>query len=124
RKASAPAEPAPAELADAPASAVQGFYVDAASGDFEAAAALASPALEAQLGGSDGIASTFSTLESIDFTKLRTLSDSGTSAEVELATTATHTDRTENCTGTASVVLSAGAWLVDQLNGINCEVTG
>jgi len=112
------------EPADAPAAAVDGFYSAAAKDDFDLAAELASPSLEAQLGGVDGIAATFSTLESIDFEELTTISESASSAEVEFATTATHSDRTESCTGTASMILTGDVWLVDQLNGISCEVTG
>jgi serine/threonine-protein kinase len=107
-----------------PAAAVQSFYEAAAAGDFDAAAGLASPNLEDQLGGADGLASTFSTLESIEFTELRTESESPAGALVEFATTARHTDRTESCTGTAALALSEGSWLVDRLDGVSCDLIG
>jgi serine/threonine-protein kinase len=107
-----------------PEAAVKDFYEAAADGDFSAAEQLASPALEAQLGGASGMAATFSTLKSIDFQQLETSSESAGRAEVSFATTAVHTDRTENCTGTAAVVSSGGAWLVDELSGVSCDVTG
>lgn len=104
---------------EAPEAAVQGFYELAASDDFAGATALASDNLETQLGGPEGIADTLSTLESIEFTKLRTVSSSGATAVVELATVATHTTYTDSCSGTASVINEAGEWLVDRLN-IDC----
>jgi hypothetical protein len=109
---------------DPPETAVKDFYEAAADGDFSAAEQLASPALEAQLGGASGMAATFGTLKSIDFQQLETSSESAGRAEVSFATTAVHTDRTEDCTGTAAVVSSGGAWLVDQLSGVSCDVTG
>ena len=108
----------------APAASVQGFYEAAASGDFAAASELASPDLLTQLGGEEGVAGTFNTLESIAFEDLRIENQSGAEALVSFSTTAEHTDRTEACSGTASVELVDGAWLVDQIEGVSCQPSG
>ncbi len=113
-----------ASSSQAPAAAVQDFYEAAASGDFAAATGLASPDLLSQLGGEEGLAGTFSTLEAITFEDLQVDSQSETSALVSFSTTAEHTDRTEACSGTASVELVDGAWLVDQLETVNCRPAG
>lgn len=103
-----------------PEAAVQDFYELAAADDFEGAEAVASPNLEAQLGGPGGIEGTLGTLESIEFRTLELISESGSSAEVELATTATHTDKVDECVGTASLVAEGDGWLVDRV-GVDCN---
>jgi len=103
----------------AAAAAVEDFYELAAAGDFVGVESLASDSLEAELGGPEGIAGTFSTLESIEFTELRTESSSGGVAVVKLATVATHPTYTDTCRGTVSLIKEGGAWLVDRLN-IGC----
>ena len=45
-------------------------------------------------------------------------------AQLEFATLATHTDRTERCTGTAIAIGGGGGWLVDSIDGVSCEVVG
>ncbi|UJA21236.1 serine/threonine protein kinase [Thermoleophilia bacterium SCSIO 60948] len=112
---------ASSDSADPAADALESFYVAAAEDDFTAASELASPNLIGQLGGESGLESTFATLESISFDELRTLSDDGSTAEVAFSTTAVHTDRTESCTGTATMVESEGTWLVDSLAGVECS---
>ena len=77
--------------------------------------------MSAQLGDLDAV---FDTLESIEFTSLDTTSKSGESAQLEFATVATHTDRTERCTGTAIAIASGGGWLVDSIDGVSCDVIG
>jgi eukaryotic-like serine/threonine-protein kinase len=104
-----------------PERAVEDFYELAAAGKFEQAAAAGTESLSAQLGELDAV---FDTLESIEFTSLDTTSKSGDSAQLEFATVATHTDRTERCTGTAIAIASGGAWLVDSIDGVSCEVVG
>jgi eukaryotic-like serine/threonine-protein kinase len=104
-----------------PERAIQDFYELAAADDFEAAAASGTSNLSAQLGD---LGSVFATLESIEFTSLETVSETADSAQLEFATVATHTDRTENCTGTATAVASGGEWLVDSIDGVSCETTG
>jgi limonene-1,2-epoxide hydrolase len=110
------------EAAGDPARAVRDFYEAAAEGDLEAATAVASPALEAQLGGPEGVASTFSTLETISFERIGTSTETAGRAEVEFETTAEHTDRTERCSGRATLLRDGGDWLVDRLAGVSCEV--
>ena len=104
-----------------PERAVQDFYELAAAGDFEGAAAAGTSNLSAQLGD---LGSVFATLESIEFTSLETVSETADSAQLEFATEATHSDRVENCTGTATAVASGGEWLVDSIDGVSCETTG
>jgi predicted Ser/Thr protein kinase len=101
--------------------AVQDFYELAAAGDFEGAGAAGTENLSAQLGDMETV---FDTLESIEFTSLETVSRSADSAELEFATVATHTDRTESCTGTATAIASGGEWLVDSIDGVSCEISG
>lgn len=108
--------------AGSPEAAVKDFYESAAEDDFDGAVALASPNLEDLLGGPSGIAGTFDTLVSIEFKTLRVISGSDATAEVELATVATHTDRVKDCTGSASLVADGEGWLVDGLAGISCDV--
>lgn len=102
-----------------PAAAVETFYERAAAHDFEGAAAVTSANLQAGFPG--GFAGTFATLQSIEFTRLRTVARSASTAEVELATVATHTDRVDTCSGTVSLVSVGGKWLVDQLTNIACQ---
>jgi hypothetical protein len=102
-----------------PERAVEDFYELAAAGEFDQAAAAGTESLSAQLGDLDAV---FDTLESIEFTSLDTTSKSGDSAQIEFATVATHTDRTERCTGTAIAIASGGRWLVDSIDGVSCEV--
>jgi serine/threonine-protein kinase len=98
------------------AQAVETFYTQAANGDFDAAFAAATPNLEAQLGGT----AQFETLESIEFEKLRTETESAGTASVTFETVATHTDRVEACSGSATVVLEGDAWLLDSIDAIDC----
>jgi predicted Ser/Thr protein kinase len=102
-----------------PERAVEDFYALAAAGKFDQAAAAGTESLSAQLGDLDAV---FDTLESIEFTSLDTTSRSGDTAQLEFATVATHTDRTERCTGTAIAIASGGRWLVDSIDGVSCEV--
>jgi eukaryotic-like serine/threonine-protein kinase len=102
-----------------PAAAVQDFYESAAGGDFATAWADASPNLQALFGSEDGLASEFSTLESIDFTSLQTTSEGADSAEVAFSTVATHTDFVDTCSGTATLVRGTDGWLLDD-PGVSC----
>jgi predicted Ser/Thr protein kinase len=104
-----------------PERAVEDFYELAAAGKFDQAGAAGTESLSAQLGDLDAV---FDTLESIEFTSLDTTSKSGDSAQLEFATVATHTDRTERCTGTAIAIASGGRWLVDSIDGVSCDVIG
>ena len=104
-----------------PERAVEDFYELAAAGKFDQAATAGTESLSAQLGDLDAV---FDTLESIEFTSLDTTWKSGDSAQLEFATLATHTDRTERCTGTAIAIGSGGGWLVDSIDGVSCEVVG
>jgi serine/threonine protein kinase len=107
KQAPEPMSPAAAERA------VQSFYERAAAGDYEGAEALTTPALISQIGGFDQ----FDTLESIRFEQLEG-SVSGENAEVSISTVATHTDRVDDCSGSAVLVFD-DKWLLDRL-AVDC----
>ena len=106
-----------------PAATVQDFYESAAAGDIAAAWADASPNLQALFGSEEGLASEFSTLESIEFTSLKTTGQSGDSAQVAFSTVATHTDFTDTCSGTATLARGSDGWLLDS-PGVSCTRSG
>jgi serine/threonine-protein kinase len=101
---------------DEPAAAVENFYSEAANGDFDAAFAAATPNLETQLGGT----AQFETLESIEFETLEATPESSGTASVSFETVATHTDRVEQCSGSATVILDGDAWLLDSIDAVDC----
>lgn len=118
-----PGEPAlPAATAESPGGAIRSFYESAAGGDFGAAWRLASSNLRSQLGGRGAFESQLESLEEIEFIRLETTEEDGDSAQVAFATLATHTDRTERCTGSATLLARGGEWRVDRLSGVSCEV--
>jgi serine/threonine protein kinase len=114
---------APAAAAGSPAAAVRDFYESAADGDYATAWDKASPDFQALFGSEDGLAGEFSTLESIEFTSLDTTSESGDTAEVSFSTVATHTDHTDTCSGTATLVRGSSGWLLDN-PGVDCTSSG
>jgi hypothetical protein len=116
---STPAAPAPSS-APPPAASLTDFYTRAANDDFNGAWALGTDNLHAQFNGSLAtFRSTLATLESIQFPTLRIASQSGDSASIEFSSVATHTARTDHCTGQARMVRQAKRWLVDHLS-VNC----
>ncbi|MEA2285618.1 MAG: eukaryotic-like serine/threonine-protein kinase, partial [Solirubrobacteraceae bacterium] len=113
------AAPAPASAATAgtPEGAVQSFYELAAAHRYEDAWALASPSLRSQLRGFGAFRSQFSSVRSIRFERADTVKRSGSAATVAIATTATHTNRVDRCTGTAQTTAGAdGTWQVSHLS--------
>jgi serine/threonine-protein kinase len=103
-----------------PAAAVERFYQSAANHQYAAAWALAGPNLRNQLGGYSSFQNTFSSVRSITFHSAQSLPGSSSStATVALRTTSVQTDRTQQCAGTAQMVHSAGAWLLDGIS-IHC----
>jgi hypothetical protein len=116
------AAPAPSSAATArtPEGAVQSFYELAAAHRYEDAWALASPSLRSQLGGFGAFRSQFSSVRSIRFERADTVKRGGSAATVAIATTATHTNRVDHCTGTAETTAGAdGAWQVSHL-AVSC----
>jgi hypothetical protein len=105
-----------------PRAAVRGFYERAARGDFDGAWALAGPAMRAAFGNSlDRFRRELSSLETIDFGRVRVVDRAGDRAMVEVQTVAHHTDRTDTCSGTLAAVRGTdGGWLVDP-SGLRCE---
>jgi eukaryotic-like serine/threonine-protein kinase len=115
-KAAAPASAAPTD----PAGAVRAFYGRAVAHRYDAAWALAAPGLRSQLQGFDAFKSQFSTARSIAFSRAQTVTQSDAAATVAIATTTTHTDRTDHCAGTADTAPApGGGWVVTHLN-VNC----
>lgn len=120
----APATSTPAPPADeqavtpsTPARAVRAFYERAADDDLDGAWALAGPGVRAQLGPRATFDGTFRTLQSIRFDRLSTVDPTPPDATVRLSTVATHTDRTDRCTGTARTrQADDGTWQVERLD--------
>jgi serine/threonine protein kinase len=105
----------------APASAVEQFYEAAARHQYATAWALADSNLRNQLGGYASFQHEMSAVRSITFHSAQVVSGSGSdTATVALSTTSVQTDRTQQCSGTASTVRSADAWLVDRIS-ISCS---
>jgi serine/threonine protein kinase len=116
----APSTPSASPAASAPAQAVSDFYTRAAKDDFEGAWALGTGRLHAQFNGSIAtFRGTFSTLQSIRFPTLETTSQTATAASVRFTSVATHTNRTDHCRGTATLVEGGGQWLLDHI-GVSC----
>jgi eukaryotic-like serine/threonine-protein kinase len=106
--------------AETPEGAVQSFYGLAAQHRYEDAWALAAPSLRSQLGGFDAFRSQFSSVRSIDFRRAETVQKGDSTATVAIATTATHTDRVDRCTGTAQTTArEGGGWQVARLS-VSC----
>ena len=103
-----------------PAGAVRAFYGRAAAHRYDAAWALAAPALRQQLGGFDAFRRQFSTVRSIVFARASEIRRSDSGATVAVATTATHTDHVDHCAGTADTQPAAGGgWVVVHI-AISC----
>jgi hypothetical protein len=101
-------------------SAVEQFYEAAANHQYPTAWALADSNLRNQLHGYAAFQNLMSSVRSITFHQAQTLGGSGSStATVAVRTTSVQTDRTQQCAGTARVVRSGGAWLLDGIS-INC----
>ena len=106
-----------------PTATVEDFYSLAAKDDFEGAWALAGAGVREQLGGFDSFKSTLGTLESIEFPELSTTLESGDAATVALRSVATHTDRVDECSGSADLTRSGDAWKIEKLN-VDCAQQG
>ncbi|HWT95174.1 MAG TPA: hypothetical protein VN238_19410, partial [Solirubrobacteraceae bacterium] len=115
--------PAPEEQAvtpTSPARTVRAFYERAAEDDLDGAWALAGPGLRRQLGPRGRFDGTFRTLQSIRFDRLSTVDPSPPTATVRLSTVATHTDRTDRCTGSAQTSQTAdGTWQIERID-VDC----
>jgi eukaryotic-like serine/threonine-protein kinase len=112
-----PASPPPGD----PATAVEQFYELSAAGDTKEAWELATGNFRSQLGGYSSFAAQMADLESIEFSRLETISESGETATVSFADAATHTDHVDYCNGTFTLVAGSQGWQVDQAQEITCE---
>jgi hypothetical protein len=112
-----PSPQAPAQAPEpSPASTLTSFYTRAANDDFAGAWAMGTDNLHGQFGSLATFQSTLATLESITFPTMRVISQSGSTATVEFSSVAKHPDRTDHCTGRATLVRQGPAWLVDHLD--------
>jgi hypothetical protein len=77
--------------------------------------------VRSQLQGFEAFKSQFSTVRSIVFSRAETQQQTESAATVAIATTATHTDHVDRCTGTADTAPgSGGGWVVTHLN-VSCQ---
>jgi hypothetical protein len=114
-------EPAPAAAPRAlgPAGSVRAFYERAAEDDFAGAWRLAGPGMRAVYGDRAEFERQLGSLERIEFPELTLETRTGPTAIVRVRTVATHTDRTDLCTGTLQTTRSGGRWLVEP-HGLSC----
>jgi len=103
-----------------PTGVVASFYKTSID-DPHAAWLMGTDNLHSQLQSEQSFASQESTLQSIDFPQLTVANQTGNSATVQFRSVARHTDRTDHCQGTISVVKSSSGWLVDQLHVAGCS---
>jgi predicted Ser/Thr protein kinase len=119
-----PAPPAGDAPSGSPTEALAGFYTLAANDQFDEAWAQGTDNLHAQFGGSiDTFRGTLASLESIEFPQLSVASQDGGSATVSFSSLAHHTDRTDSCSGQATLVAQGSQWLVDRVD-VQCASDG
>jgi serine/threonine-protein kinase len=117
-------EPAATPRALSPVASVREFYERAAEDDFAGAWRVAGPRMRAVYGDSRAnFERQLGSLEKIEFPELALESRSGSTAIVRVRTVATHTDRTDLCTGTLQTTRSGGRWLVEP-HGLSCARAG
>jgi len=100
---------------------VRAFYRRAAAGDYRGAWRLAGPGMRAAFGNSFAkFEADLSSLERIEFERVKVTQRDDASATVELSTVATHEDRVDRCSGTLRTVRDGdGPWLVEPA-GLQC----
>jgi serine/threonine protein kinase len=108
-----PTEPAPAR-------AIRGFYEAAADDDWERAWALAGPQYRTTFKSPEGLQQNLDSLQRIRFRRLRVLERGPDRATISVETVATHTDRTDRCSGTLLAVRVDGTWRADPLS-LSCD---
>jgi len=100
-----------------PAATVKAFYTRAAADDYAGAWALAGPPFRTQLGGFGSFRGGMSRLQSIDFRRAETVSQTGDSAQVAVDTVAKHTNRVDRCRGTLDLARAGKTgWVIDHAN--------
>ncbi|MFL5884195.1 MAG: serine/threonine protein kinase, partial [Thermoleophilaceae bacterium] len=108
---------APAPLASDPAKVVSDFYKSSIGGNIDHAWSISTDGLHQQVGGRQSLQGQESTLTSIDFTQLNTVSKTASAATVAFADDAHHQGFTDHCTGTASLVPGGPqGWLLDRIS--------
>jgi serine/threonine-protein kinase len=113
------AAPAATPRALSPTATVRTFYERAAEDDFAGAWRLAGPGMRAVYGDRAAFERQLGSLERIEFPELTLETRTGPLAIVRVRTVATHTDRTDLCTGTLQTTRSGGRWLVEP-HGLSC----
>jgi len=114
--AAAPDEPATSATASGdPAAVVEDFYELAAAGDYAGADALTTDSFDAEIGSY----SVFDTLQTVEFSSAEVVDSGRGTATVAFSDVATHSDRVDDCEGTAGLVVDGG-WKLDQLITLEC----
>jgi eukaryotic-like serine/threonine-protein kinase len=121
KTASRPLPPVQARSIASPAATVNRFYQRAAAHDYAGAWALTTQRARARLGGLPAFSASQSTLRSISFPFLGTISQTAGSATVQLRSTAVHADRIDHVCGSIGLVRSTGGWLLDSFRLGACE---
>jgi serine/threonine-protein kinase len=106
--------------APTPAPTVNAFYQRAARHEYRGAWSLVTPNGQRQLGGLASFARGQSTLRTISFPVLGTVSRTGGAATVELRSNAVHVNRTDHVCGTVGLVQSGSRWLLDTFRLDTC----
>ena len=102
--------------AEAASSAVQNLYDAATKRDYDTFSSLLTTNYRNSTWSRAAFDGTFATLEDIQFTSGPTAQVSGNTATASFSTNAYHTNRTEQRTGTATLVRENGEWKIDNLN--------
>jgi tetratricopeptide (TPR) repeat protein len=106
-----------------PEEVVKTFYTRAAADDFVGAWDLAGPGFRQQLKGFERFKNAQRSLQSIEFLRAERTSQTASRATVAIETIAVHTNRTDHCKGSLSLVRKGanGSWVLNWANGIHCE---
>jgi len=112
--------PAPSVAAASPSGTLVDFYTRGTRGDVLGAWALGTERVHAEVGGFDSFRAQEASLRSIAFPALTVTRSSADAATVSFRSVAVHTTRTDHCSGSATLVMRDGRWLVDELQGISC----
>src|SRR5947209_9389419 len=106
--------------AGSPEQALTSFYTLGTRGDIGGSWALGTERVHAEVGGFDSFRGQEASLRSIAFPTLTVTRATADAATVSFRSVAVHTTRTDHCSGSATLVMRDGRWLVDELQGISC----
>jgi serine/threonine-protein kinase len=94
---------------------IRDFYQTAAGPNYQSTWAFLTPRYQQEIGARGALTSQFQTLESVQFTNSPTVSVNRNAATVSFSTIATHTNRVDRQTMTATLVEEGGEWKIDSL---------